>query len=171
MCEDRDLESDQERHAVTLSRLTAAMPDTPHPPGAVRGPTIAVINGLQDTIEMLEFALQGAGFSTVAAQARDVRNRIVDLAAFCKTHHVAAIIYDIAIPYEENWKFLVELRGTEGDRLPPIVVTTTNQRAMEQVEPRAELLEIIGKPYDLALVVAAVGRAVRSRKSDSSSVP
>lgn len=134
-----------------------------------RGPTIAIINGLQDTIEMLELALQNAGFRTIAAQARDVRHRIVDLVALCRSHGVAAIIYDVAIPYEENWKFLVDLRGSEGDRLPPIVVTTTNQRAMEQVEPRVELLEIIGKPYDLALVVAAVHRAVGSRQSDSRS--
>ncbi|CAN5813985.1 hypothetical protein BH18ACI5_BH18ACI5_26330 [soil metagenome] len=42
---------------------------------------------------------------------------------------------------------------------------------MEQIEPRAELLEIIGKPYDLALVVGAVDRAVSSRQPDSSSVP
>ncbi|CAN5813940.1 hypothetical protein BH18ACI5_BH18ACI5_26320 [soil metagenome] len=112
-CDDRDLESDEERRAVTQSRSTEAMVDTPHAAEADRGQTIAIINGLQDTIERLEFALQASGFRTVAAQARDVRNRIVDLAAFCKTHHVAAIIYDIAIPYEENWKFLVELRGTE----------------------------------------------------------
>jgi DNA-binding NtrC family response regulator len=135
--------------------------------GLDRGPTVAIINGLQDTIEMLELALQRAGFRTIAAQARDVRNRIVDLVALCRTHNVAAIIYDVAIPYEENWKFLVGLRGSDGDRLPPIVVTTTNQRAMEQVEPRVDLLEIIGKPYDLALVVAAVRRAADSRKADS----
>ena len=127
-----------------------------------RGATIAIINGLQDTIEMLEFALQEAGFRTVAAQARDVRHGIVDLPALCKAHHVAALVYDIAIPYEENWKFLIALRGREGDSLPPIVVTTTNQRVMEQIEPRTEFLEIIGKPYDLALVVAAVSRAAGS---------
>jgi DNA-binding NtrC family response regulator len=134
------------------------MADTPRA-AADRGQTIAIINGLQDTIEMLEVALQHAGFRTIAAQARDVRNGIVDLPALCKTHRVAAMIYDIAIPYDENWKFLVELRGRDGNRLPPIVVTTTNQRVMAQLEPRAEFLEIIGKPYDLALVVAAVVRA------------
>ena len=69
-------------------------------------PTVAVINGLQDTIDMLRFVLEDAGFRVVDTQARDVRRGEVDLAEFVQRHDAAVVLYDIAIPYDENWRAL-----------------------------------------------------------------
>ena len=124
--------------------------------------TVAVVNGLADTMLMLEVALQEiGGFDTLAVQVRDVRLGIVDLPALARRHNIAGIVYDIAIPYAENWAFLQQLRGEQGANLPPIVVTTTNLHALQQcVDAEVRALEIIGKPYDLEALIAAVHRAV-----------
>lgn len=124
-------------------------------------PKVAVVNGLQDTMDLLEMVLGEAGYDTIAVQARDVRKGIVDLPALARTHGLRAIVYDIAIPYAENWDFLTSLRTAAGADLPPIVVTTTNHRALEAFAGETRAIEIMGKPYDLQALVDAVHRAVR----------
>lgn len=127
-------------------------------------PRVGVINGFADATELLEMVLQDAGYDTVAAQARDVRSGIVDLPAFVRNQQLAAIVYDIALPYDENWRFLASLRDRHKE-LPPIVVTTTNLTALKKLAgEEAAALEIIGKPYDLGEMVQMVHAAVaRSR--------
>lgn len=122
-------------------------------------PTVAVINGLQDTIDMLRFVLEDAGFRVVDTQARDVRRGQVDLAEFVQRHDAAVVLYDIAIPYDENWRALQERRAAPALATTPFVVTTTNQRALEGVVGPTDAVEIIGKPYDLHRIVEAVRRA------------
>jgi len=122
-------------------------------------PTVSVINGLQDTIDMLRFVLEDAGFRVVDTQARDVRRGEVDLAEFVQRHDAAVVLYDIAIPYDENWRALQERRAAPALATTPFVVTTTNQRALEGVVGPTDAVEIIGKPYDLHRIVEAVRRA------------
>ena len=122
-------------------------------------PTVAVINGLQDTIDMLRFVLEEAGFRVVDTQARYVRRGEVDLAEFVQQHDAGVVLYDIAIPYEENWRALEERRAAPALAKTPFVVTTTNQRALEGVVGPTDAVEIIGKPYDLHRIVDAVRRA------------
>ena len=122
-------------------------------------PTVAVINGLEDTIEMLRLVLETAGFRVVDAQARDVRLGVVDLAAFVEQHGVHVILFDVAIPYEENWRAVQACRASPALASTPFVVTTTNQRALESLVGPSDTVEIVGKPYDLRMVVEAVRRA------------
>ena len=126
---------------------------------------VAIVNGLQDTMDMLETALQHAGYDTLAVQARDVRLGIVDLPALTRNHGIGAIVYDIAIPYGDNWAFVKSHRDNAALGLPPIVLTTTNQRALEEFAGgETPAIEIIGKPYDLQVLIEAVHRAVGQRR-------
>ena len=79
-------------------------------------------------------------------QARDVRRGEVDLAEFVQRHDAAVVLYDIAIPYDENWRALQERRAAPALATTPFVVTTTNQRALEGVVGPTDAVEIIGKP-------------------------
>ena len=122
---------------------------------------VGIVNGLPDTMEMLEVALRAAGFDTVSVQARDVRLGLVDLPALARTHGLAALVYDIAIPYEDNWVFLNRLQHEHAAELPPIVLTTTNVRGMAEFAGGARVIEILGKPYDLDQLVTAVRTATQ----------
>jgi CheY-like chemotaxis protein len=132
-----------------------AEPSQPTPP------TVLIVNGLQDTIDMLRLVLEDAGFRVVDMQARDVRRGEADLAAAVALHRAAAVLYDVAIPYAENWRAVQACLNDPALADVGFVLTTTNKRALEGIVGTTGTLEIIGKPYDLFAVVDAVRQAAK----------
>jgi DNA-binding NarL/FixJ family response regulator len=122
---------------------------------------IAVINSSEDTVEMVREWLHHSGFeNVVAAHVRDIRDGATDFLAFVERHQPRVFIYDISIPYDQNWRFLQLLMTTDAMRGRRVVVTTTNRRALTELVGPVPALEIIGKPYDLDQVVKAVRAAL-----------
>jgi DNA-binding NtrC family response regulator len=123
--------------------------------------TIAVINSSDDTVDMLRVCLQQHGFtSVVTAHVPDIKQGKLDFLTFVAAHDPAVFIYDVSIPYDENWRFLQLLMSSEHMRGRTFVVTTTNKRALEQLVGPTEAFEIIGKPYDIDQIVQAVEKAL-----------
>jgi DNA-binding response OmpR family regulator len=127
-------------------------------------PVVAVINSNDDTVEMLRLALQHHGFAAVTtSHVEQIKAGEVDFPAFLAEWDPAVIIWDIGIPYDDNWRFLQLLRTSEPVKGRSFVVTTTNKRALDGMVGPNDALEIIGKPYDLDQVAAAVRHALASR--------
>ena len=124
-------------------------------------PAIAVINSSEDTVEMLRACLQQNGFTAVVtAHVTDLRRGTTDFLKFIEEHDPKVLAYDIAIPYEENWRFLQLLMSSESMNGRRVVITTTNKRVLEQlIGQKTEAHELVGKPYDLQAIVDAVQRA------------
>jgi CheY-like chemotaxis protein len=123
-------------------------------------PCVAIINTSLETIQMLQEVLTEEGFATVAAYVIEFKRGERDLTAFFRQHQPQAVVYDIAIPYIQNWQFFQnQVLGL--DLLPArrFVVTTTNRSVLEQLVGPTQAIELIGRPYDLQTLIAAVERA------------
>ena len=125
--------------------------------------TVAVFNSSQDTVEILRFTFEAAGFQTVAGHVPDLKRGRTDFIDFIAQHDPVAVVIDISMPYLENWNFVRLLRDTESMRDRPIVLTTTNKRALEEMVGPTDTIEIVGKPYEPDTVLEAVRKAVDRR--------
>jgi CheY-like chemotaxis protein len=124
-------------------------------------PSVLVLNSSQDTIDVLKIALEHEGFAVASAHVSDVKSGETDLIALHEQHSPDVIIYDIALPYEENWTFLRLLRAAEPLKSIRWVLTTTHRkRLMELVGEVGDVHEVVGKPYDLKQIVDAVKGAL-----------
>jgi DNA-binding NarL/FixJ family response regulator len=122
---------------------------------------IAVLNSNEDTVEMLRNCLQAHGFSSVVTgHVNDFKTGATDFTGFVAQHDPKVIVYDISIPYDKNWTFLRLLLDTESMQGRRVVLTTTNKSRLEELVGPTDTIEIVGKPYDLQRIVAAVDAAL-----------
>ena len=128
-------------------------------------PCIAIINTSEETLQLLQELMIEEGFATVTAYVPEFKRGERDIDAFFQEHQPQAVLYDIAIPYIENWTFFQE-QVLARDLLPAtcFVITTTNRTVLEMLVGATNAIEMIGRPFDLEIIVQAVHRAMdRSR--------
>ena len=124
-------------------------------------PSIAVFNSSEDTIEVLKMALEEHGFAVASGHVSDIKRGQVDVLDFVEEHQPDVVIYDVALPYEENWRFLRLLQSSEALKHLKWVITTTHKKRLEElVGDCGEVFEIVGKPYDIEQITNAVRGAL-----------
>jgi DNA-binding NtrC family response regulator len=124
---------------------------------------VAVINSSEDTVDMLRTCLQQKGFTSVVTMHVDeIKRGQTDFIEFLTQHNPGVLVYDIAIPYEENWNFLNLLMSSEEMRGRRVVVTTTNKKVLESLVGETDAIEVHGKPYDLDQIAKSVEAAAES---------
>ena len=124
-------------------------------------PSIAVFNSSEDTIEFLKVALEEQGYAVSAAHVSELRKGQIDVLDFVRDHNPDVAIYDIAFPYEENWHFLRLLQTSDAlKKLKWVIATTHKERLQELVGETGEVYEVVGKPYDVQQILAAVRTAL-----------
>ena len=127
--------------------------------------TVAVINTSPDVVDMLRLTLEHAGIVVVTALTWEIRDGEVDLERFVAQHRPRVVIYDIAPPYEINWRLFLHVRAMSVMEGVQFVLTSTNARQVESFAKghQQRIYEIVGKPFDLGEIVTAVKEALRSR--------
>ena len=122
---------------------------------------IAVLNTSEEVVKLVREVLEAEGWRTVTTTLPDLGRREAEVLAFLDEHSPRVIVYDVAVPYEETWDLLQRLRAASAADDRRWVVTTTNKRALAELVGPVAAIEIVGKPFDLAEVGAAVRQALR----------
>ena len=125
-----------------------------------RPPLVAVVNTSEEVMSLLESVLQNEGLRTVMAFVPDLKRGRPDVGTFLQQHDPPVLVWDIAIPYAENWTFFSAVRESEAARGRRFVLTTTNRQALEQLVGPTDTIELMGRPFDLDEIIAAVRRAL-----------
>jgi CheY-like chemotaxis protein len=129
--------------------------------------TVAIFNASDDTVEMLKSVLGSRGHVGIDGRADDVKSGRLDFIDFMKTHKPDAVIWDIAPPYDRNWHFFKLLRTTAPMDSCGVVLTTTNKKNLDAlVGHDTGAIEVVGKPYDIELIVDTVVRAIDNGQSE-----
>lgn len=124
-------------------------------------PVIAIFNTSPDTIELLRIVLEPEGYVVLGAYTYEIRDGEIDIESMVEQHKPKLVIYDIAPPYDRNWRLFEHIKSLPVLKGVNFMVTTTNARQVREIAgPSQEVYEIVGKPYDLGLIVQAVKDAV-----------
>ena len=127
-------------------------------------PVVAVINSTPDIVDVLRIAIEQAGLVVVSALTHEIRDGVVDVEVLVGQHQPRVIVYDIAPPYEVNWRLFQHIAAMPVMADRQFVITSTNARHVEGLAgPQQHVYEIVGKPLDLAQIVQAVREALRAR--------
>jgi hypothetical protein len=120
---------------------------------------VGILNSTEDVIEILAETMRGEGYEPVAAYIADFKRDRRDMTAWLGQLPSAPILYDLPPPYEENWSFFQAVRDLPAAKRHRFVLTTTNQRILQEFAGPIEAIEFIGRPFDLAEIVRAIDSA------------
>src|SRR5690349_14492024 len=125
---------------------------------------VAIINTNPDLVRLLRVNRESAGFIALVLHIEDIKSAVGDVEATIERHNPRVIVYDIAPPYDVNWRFLDHLRCTKAVHRRHFVLTTVNVRQLQRIVGKASMVyEVVGQASDIDQVVRAVKEATRAR--------
>jgi CheY-like chemotaxis protein len=125
---------------------------------------VAIINSNPDVVRLLRTNVERAGFVVVVMHIEEIKRGVSDVEMMFREHDPKVIVYDVAPPYDVNWRFLEHLRASSIFAGRHFVLTSVNSKRLRDIVGNEEsVYEIVGEPEDVAQVVRAVKEASRAR--------
>ena len=120
-------------------------------------PLVAVVDSSIDVVTLIQEVLVGEGFRVVTLASSNKLGGVAER-EFLLQQQPQAVVFAVSPPYERSWAIFRMLER----EFPHFgwVVTTTNTRALEEWVGPTDAIEIVGKPFDLEVLIAAVHVAV-----------
>jgi CheY-like chemotaxis protein len=118
---------------------------------------VLILDNSADILELLSTDLQCRGCVVSTASVSAIRHGETDGGRLIESTAPDVIVFDVALPYEANWRVATELQADPRVRVP-FVLTTTNATAVRRLIGR-DLIELVGKPYDLDSLYDVILRA------------
>ena len=137
-------------------------------PGSVTGVdeplVVAIFNSSPDIVDTLRHAIEQSGAVVVSVLTHEVREGRVDFEGFLNQHNPRVILYDIAPPYEANWRLFQHTAQMDAMKGRAVVISSVNAAQVAKViGTDKRVFEVVGKAEDLDEIVRAVKEAARSR--------
>jgi CheY-like chemotaxis protein len=130
-------------------------------------PVLAILNSSEDLLELLGEVFKDEGFWVVTHHLLPFRRGQEDVTQFFAQRRPDVAIWELSIPYEENWAFFHRMRQAPAVRDCPIILTTTNiARLRQAADPAIDAFEVVGKPFDLDQLICLVRQALPSHPGD-----
>jgi hypothetical protein len=127
---------------------------------------VAVINTNPDVVRLLRMNIERAGFIVLELHIEQIKLGLTDVEMLLREHDPKVIVYDVAPPYDFNWRFLEHLRASPVFHGRRFVLTSVNAKRLGEVVGNEEsVYEIVGEPEDVDEVVRAVKEASRARST------
>jgi DNA-binding NtrC family response regulator len=127
-------------------------------------PTIAILNSSEDLLELLSEAFGDEGFRVVTHHLIPFRLGHEDVAQFFAWHRPEVVIWELSIPYDENWAFFRNIRQTPSVLNCPVILTSTNVTQLRNVaDPAIDAFEVVSKPFDLNQLIDLVRQALGNK--------
>jgi hypothetical protein len=126
--------------------------------------TVAIVNTTPDAVEMLRHVFMSAGFVAVSCYTHHIRDGTLDFEAFMRQHRPRVIVYDLAPPYEANFRLFQHVRAMPAVAGCQFVVTSVNPSNVVRLVGRDErVYEVVDREDDLLALVHAAKEASRAR--------
>jgi CheY-like chemotaxis protein len=103
----------------------------------------ALINTTPDVVEMLKQVLERAGFFVATCFTFDIRDGCIDLEAFVRQHRPRVILYDLAPPYETNFRLFEHIRSMPA--LEDAQFVLTSMKMVHLVGRDERVYELVGR--------------------------
>ena len=122
-------------------------------------PLVAVVNSSEDVVQLLADYLRLDGFRAVT-HVTPIRWGSEPVVRFVSELRPDACIYNVSLPYAESFAEFRAVCAAVPD--VPCVLVTTNLHALRSLVGDGDVdgIEVIGKPFDLDEVCAALRRAI-----------
>ena len=132
------------------------------------GVTVLLLNSQPDTITLLSDWFGALGAAVHHLKTLELCRRMDESRTLVNTIRPDVVLFDLSIPYAQNWECFQHVRDGGLFGSTPVVLTTTNRRALDQVVGPTEAFEIIGTPHDLWHLQELIEWRVAARKSPDS---
>ena len=134
-----------------------------------QGVTLLLLNSQPDTITLLSDWFGALGASVHHMKTLELCHHLDESRTLINTIHPDVVLFDLAIPYAQNWQCFTHVTEVGLFGSTPLILTTTNRRAVDQIVGPTDAFEILGTPHDLWHLQELIEWRVEAKRSSPTS--